>query len=1028
MPMSERPLSEHAPLPERMDEEQFAAPEIPEVADEDAAAELFSRHVDMVREKGDMLDIWKNRTTINGVLPSMMTSGYVAGEVVLPAFAETGTTMAFPILGSIMVGAIAVSSSLYARDNRENKFKKASAEDELGERYELYRTTDDVTGGQEITMRWRGSFDKPGKDGDNPKPARPKDESLELIAKLAEANGIKKVLVDADIFGVDRSKAIGSAINNVPVDGWLEQTKGVPARFTRDKETIHPHNLVFSPTSLRLLAQETRLERTPMRGPDAAIELIRSRNPVHPLVVQYDAFQADPKVLAQRVRSTSRKLLERRLDDTTVVYDSKKHLAPNPQRVHLTGNVEGTTVTWRGMGEHYNLVDNREDLLAAVGMPGSEVEAVLSEPYKYPDKQVILAAECAAYLRTTEATVMTESPKSEVEPALVSGKSLQTTVALALETSGTKKFALEEGKHARKVDVQRLKAQRLLLGLTALTAVMVGTHKVDGALQDQRESIIQSDTEAYAAHAGKPVSYLSEAELKAIREQAMDDHPLLRAGLVIPDAVDSLFARLDEWRVHNGSGVYHDNGGVSGLSFKQGKVGNEKDSESDTAPEWQLAPHGNMPVDGYWATNTGWWMDKNGTWHPDQEQPDMRASYSIETELAKGSSPDYVKVSRVLDYSEVQHRVNEGRTFGYFINPPILQGTYPAAANLNGEPVGLHYNDNGAVSFSFNRLHEGDVLTYWLAPADNAGVFATKNVGLLTQKGDDVDQEFDDIGKAMDQARADAGIPSVVNQLDGDLALIRNHFTYTKQSLSEQTTQLMQDGKLDYSDFVASQMKVAQADCDVANTLLVMNDRSLNTAWGYLNEGNLELEAGEAHMWAVDADRKVYDATPAAEFSAQAAGSQESLPAANLIQLGLFGALGATVVGKYLGYKTERRRAQLRWQTYGADDLHKARQVVDMAAYQKDKAVDLSKLQPAADELTKEAATEKLRNHHVHSGYVAESLQDALAKARNRAERRQIKRARRVIRTLQVIGQADRTYEPGDNEISSFGTPIVSIQ
>lgn len=964
----------------------------------------FADHVTMVRDQGDSLDAIRAYSSLTGRLAQKVATAAVAGEAL--------ANMPFGIWAALGSAAV-VTGGKFAQGTvaRRRAFKKAEhrlgidAAELTGERYELYRIRNKQTKSHEVVMRWYG----PQKDDEAL--AEPMTEHMYYVAKLAADNGVKAIMIAPGMLKDDRETARKHAAETVQLTSWLHDKKRFDISMDNQGDKHGPVLDVYTPQGLTALAGEFGRRPKDMTDLGTIVETLRLRQPNHPLVTQYDTYAKAPvETRRELLQRTARASLERRMDDVAAVLD-RSGSYPVRLKQHLSGRLSGDQVTWLPDGQmHEGLAYEKTHLLKAIGLTAEQLDGILSNPETFSDRDVVRAMECAAYLHTARSVKITEQDTTAGmadESYLVQQKLVENTrqrirgrTPLSPETT-TGKTLLNSRyrKLARNVLVA---VTGSIIAYAPSLAYKTADHDYEYALADSQNQLV------HELHL-KSNKDLTFQEYEEANERTLQEHPILRDYFTASDVVGEGIMALDSW-MHgrqfqsfgDGPTLGSTSAPPTGLTSKAEGVGNVANSEP--IPEWHLEPHG-MSDEGYWAADVGSSYDQTGNW---QDVP--AENYDVPpVDFDTAAHPQYIRVTRQLVKESIADTI---------FQLPVLEGTKPVAVNFADREVGLTDNRDGVYSVVLGvkgvqlEGNGNNTLEYWLVPDENAGrPHVTKPTDFTGM--DSRQQEV--IRSTWNRLLADPSARGIARAQE-EKDYIQQHFTYSLAPLDPQTASNMRIAGLGFDDFTLSVLKNQEANCNIAATLLTLDNPELGAAWGYNNQdADHQLMSTEAHMWTVDAAGDILDATPAAAQDSSSGtavkNSQQNSDnsTTELLLAGTAVAAGAGAVGRRklaAGYRSARLN------TYSTRQLDQARQVANRAAFATD--ADPAKVLPSEEGLTRAKALKDLGAHSLHSEHVQASIDAALAARPNRATRRALKRARTVLRLVAKSGMAEQLTAPAD--------------
>jgi hypothetical protein len=377
------------------------------------------------------------------------------------------------------------------------------------------------------------------------------------------------------------------------------------------------------------------------------------------------------------------------------------------------------------------------------------------------------------------------------------------------------------------------------------------------------------------------------------RLQIADEHKVSKDDLQVTD--HALAERVDSWNpavngtwkqwrsIRSWPGIVEnsiaglregESGGASGpgLSPDGAGVGNVPNGR-DATPVWKITPHGLDPK-GFWVQSTSnllqFPLERDGTvmrWNTTEAM----TSKDRDQRLLPSTPPaDYgatLEVERMVTEKDTTKALfGKGAAETYIFMPvPILPGTIPVASMWGGKPRPVLSGSNGTYGFVFPvgdaPGRKGSEFRYWLAkdPAGRAGV---KSLGETRMNG------HSRFSITNPKAVFDTLVPnyaSATTQKERTrilTAYLQQEFHYAYEPLKRDR---FGDDVDESSDIARIILEGKRANCNVALAELVMQDQTLNGAFGYENSNPAtinELNASEAHAKALTKDSTFIDPTP----------------------------------------------------------------------------------------------------------------------------------------------------------------------
>ena len=206
------------------------------------------------------------------------------------------------------------------------------------------------------------------------------------------------------------------------------------------------------------------------------------------------------------------------------------------------------------------------------------------------------------------------------------------------------------------------------------------------------------------------------------------------------------------------------------------------------------------------------------------------------------------------------------------IDIPVLDGTRPIAASLDGRPLKAIRLRSGAYTLLMRDYKEdvlqtskGNHLTYWLVPQPKQDIRAVGPIINLNKE-----DRHRAIALAPELEAWEKYIPGISTLTPEERLLAQER--YIAGTFKYKLDPLDNVGALKNSHlYMESVLEDAEANCNVANTALaISNPELVNYVTGFHNSNTTQQEAdnalylstGEAHAWTVDRQGEIYDATP----------------------------------------------------------------------------------------------------------------------------------------------------------------------
>jgi hypothetical protein len=841
--------------------------------------ELFGAHVASVYEHGDAIDrlrFLRWRSTI-------MRAG-VPTAVTTEALAATNPTAgaAFGLaVGVASVASVAGYSKIKNKRDSDRAREQLAhdTQDALGEAYELYRPKSRL--GSEpkpLELVWYSPM--PKKDApDAPDQDMTYRQHLVKMATLAQSQGIEKMHVDdSALFGLQMEAGSAGKPDAADIRGerepahMIKAVKGIGVRVAAHEiATRSPEEWLAYAEALAPVVEDLN-----------KFKAIAALVPNHPLSRIVTELQEDPELMMKELRRKT----ARELDDDMVRYDVRPNAAlkgipvsqdvqgeqiknddaertgnPNLIRKSVafqeTGTVKGgKSVEWHtAYGKEVQGVD------AATGISAEMISALLENPDINPS-QANKAVELAFYKlvhkqEVTVPKVKQEDKKQEV-PLPANATRMPTMAQDVLIAPKDKKGNFVPRKY------RQLVGGVAVMGL-ALTGGIIG----HGAIDDFRNRQVASVKGEMAQERGvHPVDILTSDA----RKETENRYPDMWLWGKLTDGEKFLADTLPSLSFNNGSSDERP------LSWSQSNDDETTPANSgnDDKPMFDIQSHGGMSTEGYWASTTSNQMlikrDQHGNIFPTwaAETKPLHTTPQLPKSLPKNyKDKQWLRVDHELAAHETKPY---GESEYNKLNIPVLEGTKPVAATMDGEGVRL-IEKTDHTYMALTRDEDTRKITYWLVPDKGNKPTFQRPIELL-------DDKFP--GKAGKQwLEANKGLLAKTMQQNGQLdpnltgddaingaaQALKEGWKYSTEPLDEEKYYNMKQ----YEDFVEMTTDAKTADCEVANTLVAMSkyDKS-NIVNGFRNakgDGNDTLSEQEGHEWRTDGDATPYATGKRAEAS-----------------------------------------------------------------------------------------------------------------------------------------------------------------
>ena len=872
--------------------------------------QAFQEHVQDVRECGDALDFIPAYSQRHQVGIKTLW----APTTVAVATAETSGMLDAPsgstgnLLGPIVIAGAGIAAGLItARTQYQRSVDYAhtqwnrTAQDRVREKYDLFRVQTGIDDKGEPTyevhMRYYGPYDYRRHEDGTPETTA---EYIHAMAALAESAGVDRVML-----GSNMAKRVTGPGQTVPMKTILEHSKPLKLR-----EDAFGEDVAIGTPKEWLEVQDRQRPGHNRDEVAGLIDVLKQVSYHHPLVKAYENHKDKPTLNAalQRAADTA---IEREFSETGngskrgQVSDRghEEHAQFSMRRPHhmsarfqghgtaaaeqATGGTPSAqnrtyTIDWHHNGE----VASRRPLDMVMGyqqvIQKHEDELLLRNPAIDPTrakklvvtllKQRLDPQASEDQLRALPSVAQLAADETTPYDPMVD---LDTPVLSQLLTN------TKYGRNTPDIDGPAAPSnwRKIAVGGVALVAIGTGTFfGIRKAETDYQQQLDAAQAQVLAGYAAK--YHLDPAQIDLddpTTKQDIRDYAEAHTLTPVSKGWEWLRTRQQQFNelldfdlsVRGGDG-----GEASGEPMPTASTSSPNTGVGD-APrnkppqmEWALEPH-DMAVDGYWAATTSNRLSvtpENGLmWI--NEGDVSAASASVAEELPTVfEGEQYIKVSRDLQVGDLPEEL-AGPGTGRQVRVPVLKGTRIAAAVLNGRPVTLVDMIDGTAALSpSNGVDNVGHLEYWLVPASDAGPEATASVTVGAKR---YNYDLSTLPITWNDVIPGFFGKSPLEQRDLMEQYVKENFTYSFTPFSGQEP--LFDSPEQYTEAV---LELRRANCNVAATVLALGANAasaqayptyLNPAVGYLNDGDFELTDHEYHMWNVDTEGDIFDATPTKE-------------------------------------------------------------------------------------------------------------------------------------------------------------------
>lgn len=702
-------------------------------------------------------------------------------------------------------------------------------------------------------------------------------DTLFRLQKVAVDVGAAQITLPASI--------VGNYLNAdqrdryLPEHEWLDSLGKVRGSkktvINYDKPSMSEADLfTVSVEELGQLAEHVA-ESEPVDTVPALIGWIRQAMPNHPAVALFDKLWADPDVDEQLANAALAdclgRAIERRLDNVQAemveltagqgrVHRQKQTLIPE---LAVDSKTRQAVVNWHKAGQLQTV--ETTSLLAEHNVTVEQLEMMLCTGEALPANQIVQLCELAGWMHlksviqinvTTAAQIQSGSNKHQ----LWTTTGLQSRF-LIKHRAPTKAERKQTGLRTDNLynPVRRIAAAAFVMALglpMGLKFTNEYAHNVEGTDHSYASERYFAEgwigvQDAVKNNVFRPLSDVSDYILPSRR----------RSGQVIKISSDALALGKPDGTLSNGGG------------------------QGNNQPIWQIESQGNMSSEGYWSSNVfhnvsysyedsiRWsTSDVSGVNVPRAKIANLPNTSALSNENALQVTTNFDVFNSVKTNLSGEFLLNklgevpaditiDPKTIYARYDVPVLLGTRLAAIDVdNAKNFFLLTDQNGlqqiVIETEQNKVEQ--LNRYWLIPEAQAA----RPIKIISSSVEGMtDAE-------VLNAWADAGenLPNDQDmRLQASETEIKDDFTYDLSPFDSP------ESLSDITQFVTDILETERAKCDSAATLLAITNRSKVTpVTGYLNSNTPEqhntnrtyLSIRESHMWTVDAQGNVHDATP----------------------------------------------------------------------------------------------------------------------------------------------------------------------
>lgn len=828
------------------------------------AEELFVDHVQRVESEGSPIlgrYNWTSRFLQAGV------GGMGLGEGIQFIIDATEASPSSGLAAGIWIGAAAITGTIGAvtwphlRNRRFERRHGYDLQKDIGHAYDLFRVPSSASGKEQSTvLHWHGAL-VPRNTSEDREPSF--IQSVREITKLAQRAQIPSIVVERQL--LQDSIPDCELPKDTPGKPTLSDLVSTTGLYPRLKNNENMPLLAFSPRDFRRYVEK----ELGVAGVDAYVSKLEELSDNDPLVAEYNRLSttgADEGQLAQVVIAGSRRAMERNMSASpwmTLQEGGTSQSVRGEVSFHIVGNkvsVQRMLRTRDGVKSQLKQVEIND----ALGIGNEQLAQFSENPDSLTKNQrkLILYRKLYDAARGNTDNDETDgggSKGGKLSYSAIAGASSLVQPAL-VEASLLPHFSprgmeIERAGQAKPIRAHFRRQAGMAAGVLVLSIYAGGGvhHNIQDAVSKRADKLVSDNPNAYADDAGIDKLY-DQAWDTSFMTRAF--HPIDTEENKITEAVRNYLAlHVPKSIAEKSAGAIADhartpvdpNLGDFGASTAAGSysIGNQAEGDKNKV-QWYLDPH-NMKTEGYWGTST-YSEFNNGTWlGTNDEIKDARVQYPT---TVGADQEQYIKVHRQNNGGEQELKI------------PILAGTRLVAINFGGKPVAVESNPDDSITVKLPETEDATDLTYYLGPsALSPALHATHPAQIDPTGGRHISPETI-WSKVLPNRSAN---PEVRAQQEEDY--IKDNLGYSLSPYSKQQEEL----ETTYDTMTALLMSSLESNrkvkCDSAASILVADNVQLNFAEGWKNKntskGQQVLTSHESHAWALDANGKIYDGTPA---------------------------------------------------------------------------------------------------------------------------------------------------------------------
>lgn len=674
-----------------------------------------------------------------------------------------------------------------------------------------------------------------------------KDAGREIPLHFTVPEEIVKPFIREDTDKYGKSMSINSWLNRIPKSDCMIN------------DLVSQNEKVYRLTSKELTdLYEDALLAQPKDPVNAIIKFLQKIDPRHPLPElngHSDSEAELKKFLKKRIES---RLLDRE-QSISLGPDGQKIKTTNDRIGRLSGGNRQVYLQWLTFGENPE-VDIRP--LANMGAKDiNKLILLMSGSKKYSRTRSIEAADIGLYLCLTSEEYKNMFKKKlitfdrhTVNPANTP-ESIQGRIINQKLGNGSKIRPRRKNEQIlfKRSPIKSTAAASLALLLPFVAGVTLGSRTDKKAISIENrhhESGLTNQQIAYLRQHNELYNFIAGIDNFLYADSKL----LSNSTASIATLLDFNSGNQTSFKAANNSAYA---GNVGNVTVQSDKV------------QWRIKPYGKISPMGYWNEQSYYDLASNGTSWVNMHGNLWSGFEPLNQESLPASAllPEYPTAGSRLEISGNAIETNYQHTEGGVINVPVLEGAKIIAAklvNMPNQPIYLQDNPDFVQQLFINIKNFRGPIEYWIKnndaaiPKADATIVFENQVKNYPNMGDYVSTDqflgiYNSEKKLLGKMANTADGPKILEEY------ISDNFRYSLSPLKKG------EDRLDPLKFSRAVLNRHLANCNVANTLMVLRYPSLNYMTGYFDGNNKQpdiLSSRERHGWAFGTYGNIYDATP----------------------------------------------------------------------------------------------------------------------------------------------------------------------